>query len=106
VISKKTARTLVIAYLSLSLIVLLSARPAIFLLPGPVSFGLVCLLGPLGAIQYLGLSFERFLVPAMMLYAPATLVLGASLLLAQCKRRSLQVLGCALAIIVWSISDI
>src|SRR5262245_47634410 len=100
----KTVRIPVIAYFSLSLIVLLTARLAIILLPAKASFVLVCLLGPIGAIQYVGLSLERFFIPAMMLYVPATVLLGVSLFLMHRRHRSLKILGCVLAIIVWSIS--
>ena len=93
----------VIGYFGLSLIVLLTAK-AIVVLPAGVSLAIVCLLGPIGAIQYLGLNFWYFLKPAMGLYLPAALLLGGALFLATRKRRSLGVSGYLLASIVWVLS--
>lgn len=96
-----TTKHIVIAYFSASLIALLTATPILFFLPAGVSLAIVCLLGPLSAIQYLGLNFGYFFRPAMELYLPATLLLAGALFLAKRKRRSLRVSGYLLALVVW-----
>jgi len=94
------ARSLVIAYFLTSFVVLCSAR-LLNHLPTGLSLTIDCLLGPIGAVQYLGLNFLPFFKPALTLYLSATLLLGGCLFLVSRRRRSLWAIGYILALAVW-----
>jgi hypothetical protein len=97
---RMTAIQIGTAYVSVSLVALATADPIMTILPAGVSLAITCLLGPIGALQFLGPNIEYFR-PAMMLYLPATALLAVSPFLARRESRALKASGYVLALAVW-----